>query len=397
MKNKVKYRICHLLYEGFPSDPRIRRYVNALTENGIHSIIICSKPKGSKYFEKYKDNLIYRIPVSKHRQSFFLTAAEYTGFTFLASFLLIYLGIKYRFRVIHANTLPDFLIFAGIFNKIFGAKLILDLHELFPEVFMARKPQLKNSFFVKILKFQERISVNLADLVITIHEPAKNIFLSRNKGLEKKIHIIMNGVDPDEIEKTTREITDKFILIYNGTVVKLWNLQLAVKSISLLKSKMPQEDYKKIIFKIYGGGPVLNETLLLAKELNVEDKVVYAGHLPPLEMYKEVLKANVCLLPAQKNIYTDLFYTIKLTEMIFFKIPVIAARLNTYKYYYREESLFYFDSGDAEQLSDRIIDVFYNSKLAEEKVKNAFDDYQKNSWEIMKKRYINIIEGLLKK
>jgi glycosyltransferase involved in cell wall biosynthesis len=393
---KARYSVCHLLFEYFPFDPRVRRYVNALTEKEIPSIIICSKSKGSKYFEKYKDNLIYRIPVSKHRQSFILTTFEYLTFTFLSAPLLIYLGIKHRVKIIHVHTLPDFLIFAGIFNKAFSVKLILDLHELFPEVFIARRPHLEKTIFVKILEFQEKISMKLADLVITIHEPAMQIFINRHKDLKNKLHIIMNGVDPLEFKDTKLKKTDKFIIIYHGTLVKIWNLPLIISSLNILKDKMPNEDYEKIVFKIYGLGPVLNDLILFAKKLNVSDRISYEGSLPPDEMYKEVLKANVCILPALKNIYTDLFYTIKLTEMVFLKIPVIATRLNTYKYYYREDSLFYFDSGDKEQLAERILDVYYNEKLVAQKVNNAFEDYEKVKWEKMKEKYLDIINGLMK-
>jgi glycosyltransferase involved in cell wall biosynthesis len=395
-KEKIKYPVCHLLFEEFPADPRVRRYVNALNEVGINTIIICFKSAGEKLFDMHGNNRVYRIPVSKHRQSFLLTAIEYMLFTHFASLLLLYIGIKYRPKVIHTHTLPDFLIFAGLINKIFGTKLILDLHELFPEVYMARRPEKAKSFYVKILKMQERLSVRLANLVITIHEPAKQIFINRNKGLENKIHIIMNGVDPDEIKSTTREPTDKFILIYNGTIVKLWNLQLVVRSLAILKNKLPPEDYKKIIFKLYGKGPVLTDILDLAKELGVPENVSYEGVFSSDKMYPEVLKANVCVLPAEKNIYTDLFYTIKLTEMVYFKIPVIASRLNTYLLYYGEGSLFYIDSGNAEQLAERIAEVFYNKNIAKQKTEKAYSDYRKVSWDIMKEKYIKIISALLK-
>ncbi len=395
-KDKVKYSVCHLLFEEFPSDPRVRRYVNALSDSGINSIIVCFKSKGEKYFETYGNSRIYRIPITKHRQSFLLTAVEYTLFTYLASFLLLYLGLKYRPKIIHTHTLPDFLIFAGILNKILGTKLILDLHELFPEVYMARRPENAGSFYVKILKFQEKLSIKLANLVITIHEPAKEIFIKRNKGLEKKIHIIMNGVDPDEIKSTARALAEKFIIIYNGTIVKLWNLELMVRSLAILKNRMKKEDYEKIVFKLYGKGPVLNDLLSLASELNVSEKVSYEGVFPSDKMYTEVLKANVCVLPALRNIYTDLFYTIKLTEMVYFKIPVIASRLNTYLKYYGEDSLFYIDSGNAEQLADKVMEVYYNKDLVKLKTENAYKDYMNVSWDKMKVKYIEIIKAILK-
>ncbi|MGH2575955.1 MAG: glycosyltransferase [Ignavibacteria bacterium] len=392
--HKHKYKICHLLYEEFPRDPRARRYVNALNETGILSIVICSKKKKDKYFEIWKGNLVYRIPVAKHRQSFFLTSLEYISFSFVSTFMLAYLGIRYRFKIIQVHTLPDFLIFAAMLNKLLGAKLILDLHEVFPELFIARKPHLESSFWVKLLKFTESVSIKLANLVLTIHDPAKEILLKRNKGLEKKLHVIMNGVDPSEITNKNRVYAGDFIILYNGTVVKLLNLQIIIQALKILKSKMSDEDFKKIKFIIYGDGPAVNELLELSEKLNLKEKVIYNGFIPQNKIFEEVLKASVCILPPIKNIYSDLFYTTKLTEMIYLKIPVIATRLNTYKHYYSEDALFYFDSGNVEQLPDRIMEVFYNKELVSSKTEKAFLEYQKVSWEIMKKKYLEIINGL---
>jgi glycosyltransferase involved in cell wall biosynthesis len=394
--DKKKFFVCHLLYEEFPRDPRVRRYVNALNEKGIYCVIICSKKKRDSYREEWNGNIIYRIPISKKRGSFFVTLLEYLFFTWVSSIMLIYLGLKYRFKIIQTHTLPDFLIFAALWNKIFGAKLILDLHEIFPELYMARTGEGENSFKVRLLKLAERLSIKLANAVITIHDNARDIFVKRNPGAENKLSVVMNSVDPNEF-KEERIINDKeFIIIYNGTIVKLLNLTIIVEALAKLKNEMPADDYDKIVFRLYGDGPALEEILTLAKKLGVNGKVQYMGYLQPADMRRKVLKASVLILPPLKNIYSDLFYTIKLIETVYLKIPVIATRLNTYKRYYREESLYYFNSGDTGELAERIKDVFYNKGLTIEKTKNAREDYDKLGWDIMKKRYLEIVDGLLK-
>lgn len=395
MNNKKTYSVCHLLYEEFPRDPRVRRYVNMLNEQNIFCIIICSKKKNDSYFEEWNGNLIYRIPVSKKRGSFFITLLEYLLFTNFSCYLLICLGIKYRFKIIHVHTLPDFLIFAAIWNKIFGAKTILDLHEIFPELYMARTGAPAESFKVKLLKFAEKLSIKLANMVITIHEPAKEIFISRNKGIENKIDVVMNTIDSVEFKPASNENSNEFTIIYNGTIVKLLNLGMIIEAVAGLKDKMPAEDYNKIIFKLYGDGPVINDLLSLASQKGIKDKVKYLGFLPSDKMRVEALKASVLILPPLKNIYSDLFYTIKLIETIGMGIPVIATRLNTYKSYYREESLFYFDSGNLEQLEEKIMEVFYNKELVRQKTLNAAEDYNKIGRPVMKDRYLKIINSLL--
>ena len=77
------------------------------------------------------------------------------------------------------------------------------------------------------------------------------------------------------------------------------------------------------------------------------------------------------------------------------KIPVIATRLNTYKTYYREDSLFYFDSGNLDELVERIKEVYYNKNLVKSKVENARKDYDKIGWEVMHDRYLKIVHSLI--
>ena len=68
----------------------------------------------------------------------------------------------------------------------------------------------------------------------------------------------MNSVDPNEFNNSVRSKTENFIIIYNGTIVKLLNLGMIIEAIAKLKTEMPPEDYNKIIFKLYGEGPALN-------------------------------------------------------------------------------------------------------------------------------------------
>lgn len=301
MNKKNKFTVCHLLYEEFPHDPRVRRYVKALNEQGKKCIIICSKKKGDKFFEEYYGNHIYRIPVAKRRSSFFITFFEYTIFTIITAFLVNYLGIKYRFKLIHVHTLPDSLVFAAVLNKIFGAKIILDLHEIFPELYMARSGKGESSFNVKLIKLTEKISLKLADRLITIHDNAKDIFISRNKGIENKITIVMNGVDPADFIETERKESAEFVIIYNGTINKIMNLTSIVEALNILRKNINAEDFRKIKFRLYGEGPCVEEILILAEKLDLKKNVEFMGFIPLLKMHEEVLKAGVCVLPPLKK------------------------------------------------------------------------------------------------
>ena len=157
------------------------------------------------------------------------------------------------------------------------------------------------------------------------------------------------------------------------------NLSLCVKALNLIKNK-EFEIYENIGFYLYGDGPDLKNILDVAKELGVQN-VYYMGRLKFVEMMKELELASACILPPKKDIYSDLYYSLKLTEMIYFKIPIIATRLNTYQYYFPEDSLIYFDSENIEELADKIIYIYKNENDLKSYTENAFNYYQKNNWD----------------
>jgi glycosyltransferase involved in cell wall biosynthesis len=112
-------------------------------------------------------------------------------------------------------------------------------------------------------------------------------------------------------------------------------------------------------------------------------------------MIKELESASACVLPPKKDIYSDLYYSIKLTEMIYFRIPVISTRLDTYLYYYPENCILYFNSGDIDDLANKIIYAWENKDKLDNFTTNAWHYYQNISWDKMKERYLLLVKDMM--
>lgn len=385
--------ICIVFFDDYPDDSRIRRYKNILNVNGYFVNIICLKSKKRASIEKNIDYNIYRLPIKKKRGGVIRRLIEYFYFNFLSFWVISYLFIFKKVNIFHVNTLPDFLVFSAFVPRLFGGKVILDFHELFPEAmiqFSKGKVSL-NSYTYKILRFLENISFRFANEIIVFHDPAKDILKARIKSGKEPV-TIMNCVDPNEIPEFCRKIHNKFNIVYNGVINENLNLSQVIEALSLIQKHNP-EFFMKIKFLIYGYGPDINNILNKAKDYNINN-VEYKGWLKYEDMIKELETASVCILPPKKDIYSDLFYSLKLTEMIYLKIPVIASRLNTYMKYYPEGCLFYYDASDSNQLAKKIILVGNNDNIIEKYTERAYNEYNKYSWDIMSKRYVSLIEKL---
>jgi glycosyltransferase involved in cell wall biosynthesis len=385
-------KICHVVFEEFPNDPRVRRYTNALISQGFIVFIVCIGDRFEKSVKSDGRLNIFRVPIKKRRSSFKRRITEYIFFEFISFFIVSWISLKYKVKLFHVHTLPDFLVFSCVLPKLLGAKIILDFHELFPEAMIHINHISEQSPLIRILKLQEKISYTFANEIITIHEPAKEIFQKR-LGNNKKINVVMNGIDTTEIPLIQKEISEKFIIIYNGTVNYNVNLLLLIKALSILKINY-NNIYNNIEFHIFGKGPDLDNIISLSNKLKL-DNVFYYGYVRFQNLINKIANANICVLPMKKDLYTDLGYSLKLTEMIYLKIPVIATRLNTYLKYYPENCLLYFNSDDVNNLVEKIIFAYENPYKLRNYTSNAFKEYQKYNWDIMRKRYVDLINKMI--
>jgi glycosyltransferase involved in cell wall biosynthesis len=247
---------------------------------------------------------------------------------------------------------------------------------------------------VRVLKLLERASAAFASEVIAIHDPAKNI-------LEERVHprrpitVIMNGVDETELPIVNRHNDGKFRIVYNGTINYNLNLSIVIRALERLRSTR-DDVYQKGEFHLYGDGPDLKNILDLASRLQLRN-VLYHGQYQFDLMMRELASASACILPPKKDVYSDLYYSLKLTEMIYLKIPVIATRLKTYLTYYPEDCITYFESQDLDGLVESICYVHDHPLQAEKRSQRAFAEYQKYAWPVMEKRYIDLLDRLSNK
>ena len=160
------------------------------------------------------------------------TLARY-GFEYAAFLLWVFVRVhvstwRRRYTVIDVNTLPDFLIFAPLFARWLGSKLLLDMHEITPEFYMSKYRCGANQPAVRLLRFVERRSFRFADHVLTINQPILDLLVSR--GLDPdRATIIMNSADEERFARPARSGNaaqrgaGEFVMVYHGNFdAHLW-------------------------------------------------------------------------------------------------------------------------------------------------------------------------------
>lgn len=396
-KNTTKKpQIAMVVFSYYPSDPRVRREAETLLQAGMSVDVICLGENLEPKRETVNGMNVYRLPCQRKRGGKLRYFWEYTYFIFLAFFTLSTLYIRKRYNLVHVHNMPDILVFSSLLPRMCGSKVILDLHDPTPEVYMAKYKMKYSDPFIRILCFLERYSIRFSNLVLTPNIAFRKLFISRGCPKEK-IHIIMNAPDerifcPTNAQKNDNKASDKnkFVLMYHGTIVERYGLDTALYAISQLNGKV-----SKLEFNVYGIGDYVERFLELVDELNLKDIVQYHGSVSLEEISKVIEGIDLGLIPNKKNVFTEINMPTRIFEYLSIGKPVIAPRTKGIMDYFDEKSLNFFEPDKTESLAQVILEVYSNPMRRRAVLNRGIAIYKKYRWELQRQNLLDLVTTLL--
>src|SRR5437773_4853852 len=174
--------ILHLAFANFPGDPRVRREVTALRSTGRQAAVIALRSVDERPVERHDGVIAIRVPGRKSRGGFLSYTAEYVAFVWRCRRLVTRHRALARVRVVHVHTLPDFLLWAALPAKQRGAKIVFDMHEIFPEFVAAKFRNPVGALAAWLARRIEGWARRRADLTIAVNRPIDELLASRPIG-----------------------------------------------------------------------------------------------------------------------------------------------------------------------------------------------------------------------
>ena len=230
-------RVCMIVFSYYPADPRVRREAEALIDAGYEVDVICLQQEGQKAVDSVYQVRIYRQPIQRKRGRKYQYLLEYLGFILRSMFKAATLHFRRKYQIVHVHNMPDILAYSALIPKLTGARVILDLHDPMPEVFMTKYNTNHSHPIIKALVALERLSISFANFVFTPNLAFKDLFTSRSCAA-CKIDVVMNS--PDEKIFNTRLTPPKkylhspaFVMMYHGTIVERHGLGTALEAMAL--------------------------------------------------------------------------------------------------------------------------------------------------------------------
>ena len=240
-------RVCAITFDWYPFDVLVRRTSEAAINAGYDSHVICIQQPGQKAEEVCDGVHIYRIPMSRSfGRSLPFTVLEWASFLVQAGIKVARLHHKQKYDVIHVHNMPDFLVFAAFIPKLQGAKVILEIQDVSPELMAAKAKGRLRSLVVRLATWQERISALIAHHIITVGWPFEQLLLKR-KIPAWKITNILNSADPRLFPASRRTAISMdapseerpMIVMYHGTLAERNGLDTAIRAVAQARQVAP--------------------------------------------------------------------------------------------------------------------------------------------------------------
>lgn len=374
----------------YPDDPRLKKQVLALLEEGHKVEVLCLKYKGQKLYEKTGNLKIFRLPLTRKRADLQRYFFEYTlSFLFFFFFVtLIYPFKRYNYIVVH--TLPDFLSFSALIPKVFGAKIITDFHEPTPELMMTKFNLDKSNFLVKLTAFSEQLIISFSDLNIAVTNALRNRYIERRANPDKII-VISNAVDTSAIKETSSKINitknHLFRLITHGSIEERYGHEIVIKAINLLKDKFPY-----IRYTITGFGTYEQELKKLVDKLKLNEFIEFKGYLDFDTLVKTLKESDIGVIPMYSTPYSELIDTNKMYEYFELDIPVALPKLKPLTLSFTEDEVIFFKPGNVKSFAEEISKVLNDTEKLKSLTVAARKKYDGIKWENEKLKFVEIFK-----
>jgi glycosyltransferase involved in cell wall biosynthesis len=287
--------------------------------------------------------------------------------------------------------MPDFLVFAAWYPKLNGAKLILDIHDVVPELFASKfKTRLKASY-LELLKTVERLSAGFVDHVIVSNHLWHKTVVARSVP-EERCSVLINHVDTEMFSPHARTRKDgKVVVLFPGSLQWHQGLDIAISAFAEVKRKVPNAE-----FHIYSGagGDMKASLKRLVQTLSLEDCVKFLGGVPIDEMAAVIANADLGVVPKRADSFGNEAYSTKIMEFMSQGVPVVVSRTKIDSFYFEEGVVHFFPSGNSQAMAQAMLDVIHDPDLRASLIARGYEYVERNDWAQKKQEYIDLIDSL---
>ncbi|MDR0358283.1 MAG: glycosyltransferase, partial [bacterium] len=369
----------------YPQNPFLRRNIDYMLEQGWVLDVICTGESPFPAVAPRSGLDLRRLRVAHRRSSALWYPLEYVLFFLRALPRVTWLSLRHSYRCVQVDNLPDFLVFIAGLGRLRGARVVLFLYELMPEMTMTRLRRPVSHPLVRLTLWLERRAVSWANVVITVSEPCRRRLLDR--GADPRKVLVVPNTQPARTRFDERLKTPKPTLVTHATLIERYGVQVAIRALAELRRRRPE-----VTLAILGEGDYRPRLEQLADELEVADAVEFTGFLPWADAMARIRCSTVGIVPVLPDGYGELILPMKLLDYVAEGIPAVCSSLPTIREYLPEDAVAYFEPGDAVALAAELDRLLDDAELRRLQARRAHEALEALSWERVSADYLAALD-----
>ncbi len=385
----------------FPPDPRVENEASLLVENGFRVFLFClTYDEHQSKQETYKGFEIRRYSSSKLEYKLSALAYDIGLYHKIMQKKITHFIQENQIDILHVH---DMRIGRAVTlaNQKFNNKIVLDLHDNYPEI-MQFYPHV-NKFPGKYLinpkrwKKAEASLIEKSEKVITVSPSFIEDLQKRFPNENQKFVLVPNAVkssfftDYKINESVINKYKNNFTLLYLGDTHIRRGLLTAIESVSFLKKQIPE--IKIVIVGTSSTDSILKEKV---KELGIENYIDFEGWQNMSSFPSYILSSDIGICPLERNIQHDVAYANKLFQYMSFGSPLLVSNAKAQEKLVLEHQIgLVHQERDSKDFADKVVKLYQNSDMRKEMGKKAKDLARNQfSWEQTSKELITLYQDL---
>jgi glycosyltransferase involved in cell wall biosynthesis len=386
--------IVHAYYE---EDSRVRREAESLVAAGWEVDVIGLQHPNEPKTAVIEGVNLRRMSVRRHQGAgLHVYFGEYAAFLIKSMFSATRAHLRRHYGMVQVHTLPDYLVFAALPLKLMRVPVVLDLHEAMPEFFRGRFSKSEKSLSYRLLLIQERLSIAMANQLLTVNEPLAERLRKRGAKADR-LTVVMNSPDPRLFSPTAHPrrafMADGVLrLVYTGAITPTYELDVVLRAMADVRDKRPS---LQVAATLYGRGDAEGSLKELARELQIAASVEMPGRIPLDAVPAAIAAADIGIAATRLDSYSELSLSTKVLEYGAMEKPVVATRLPTVEYYFGQDTLSLYEPGDAGSLAKAILHLVDDPTDREGRVARTAKRVDELSWAHQAEAYHAVVNRLM--
>ena len=288
-----------------PLDRRVWQEACALRDAGYEVVVICPQMRGCTRPEENLQGIqIYRHWISEEARGLLGFVREYVSALWGEMRLAWKAWRRHRFQLIHLCNPPDLLFLVALpYKWFFGARVIYDVHDVWPEMYEAKFG--KRGLLYWCVRLAERLTYACADVVLATNTSVRQIAIERGRRPEDRVFVVRTAPKLDKIDYRPNQALKKgrpYLIGYVGVMGNADGVQYLVDAADHLVNKQGRRD---IQFLLMGTGPEYPRLVERRDQLGLKDYLDMPGRVSNEALFEGLSTMDLGISCDPINSYND--------------------------------------------------------------------------------------------